>query len=1349
MNPKKLRTTLLLCCVSILTLCFASHAQVIAGISANGRAMVHGDTINVCLGNSIVYESTAQGSPIVNWRFNNGLPSTMTGVGPFSITYNTNGFDTTFQTVGTGAFADSMLIIVHVLDLKTNVGFNFSPDNVCGNENIQFTNTSTIGEPLSYYWDFNDGSVSTEQDPTHQFLSAVGATGSQNFQVKLIVTNSGFCVDSIIKTVTVRSVPDAAVGNADPFATVGTFNDLTSFRVCEGATSHNFKFSNESSTTAINSSYQINWGDGSPDSVFASWPAGTIINHDFPEGSSTMTVSVTGMSGCIGIKQYIVYVGTFPFGRLNTAGSTSICVGDSLSFNLTDTEMNSRGTSYLFYVNDGSESQVFQHPPPGIIGHRFLKNSCSSLSDDNGQVFNNAFGAFILIQNPCGVASDNIVPIYVSGKPTPAINVSAPAVCENSTITFINTSSFGNIITPTVGTSSVCEDKGKNVWSITPSTGFILASGSLGSLNGNTSDQSAWTDAADTLDIQFTTAGTYTVKIYIGNERCGMDSTVTTVCIRSSPQASFNMSRQYSCGPATVDFTNTTTLNQCAASGDEFLWTVSYSDPEGCANAGDPTYAFENGTTDTSKSPSLSFTAAGRYIIQLRVRSLSPGCADGIKIDTFIVNGPLKTDIPALPTVCASNNIFPVVVIKSCYSTGPFGYQWTFTDGIPASSVDSLPGAVSYPTPGTFPIQLIVTDSSCMSSNTVNTSVTVLPLPNTIIANDTTICSGDPVSLGGAAVPGVVYQWSPATGLNDPAIANPQAILTYDGPAADTVYTYFSVISQGANCTKTDSVKITVKQKPVVNITPSSAQICSGSSITLTANGADSYAWSPADSLNSTTVPEVIANPTTTTVYTVKGTLANGCFAEQSVTVTTFESPVADFTLSAPKVCTGQLLSVTNNSLSATGYEWNWGDGSTSSFESGQHAYTTAGTYNISLITQRVDLSGFVCADTIAKQVDVTDKIPAQINVPPGSNCVPYTLQANAGNVAGATLVEWIIYDSSATPGEIHLTGQSASHIYSKAGSYAVRLIVHSAADCTDTAYYEFTVSGTPVTVFDPGLINVCGNDTTVTFIAQTVSEGDVGINYKWYVNDQLEATSNPFTYHFVGTSGSNTPQEFNIRLEAQNANGCGEASVTGKVILQPIPTTSIDVSPALVQQQPNYEFTFKDMAPSNPNKIYTWNMGDRSQQTKEGQQVTYQYSDTGTYNVRLLVKDFASGCTASDSVSVTILHVAGYIQVPNAICPGCSNPSVRRFLPLAKGLKKYRMTIYTTLGQKIFETTSLDADGSPNVAWDGTLNGKPLQQDVYSWQIEGQFRNGSEWKGMMYPGKNKPVKAGFITVIK
>ena len=70
---------------------------------------------------------------------------------------------------------------------------------------------------------------------------------------------------------------------------------------------------------------------------------------------------------------------------------------------------------------------------------------------------------------------------------------------------------------------------------------------------------------------------------------------------------------------------------------------------------------------------------------------------------------------------------------------------------------------------------------------------------------------------------------------------------------------------------------------PIVSINPSSSQICSGQSITLTASGASSYLWS----YGSTTVSgnPIIDNPTTTTTYTVIGTDANGCSATSSVTV--------------------------------------------------------------------------------------------------------------------------------------------------------------------------------------------------------------------------------------------------------------------------------------------------------------------------------------------------------------------------------------------------------------------------------------------------------------------------------
>ena len=466
-------------------------------------------------------------------------------------------------------------------------------------------------------------------------------------------------------------------------------------------------------------------------------------------------------------------------------------------------------------------------------------------------------------------------------------------------------------------------------------------------------------------------------------------------------------------------------------------------------------------------------------------------------------------------------------------------------------------------------------------------------------------------------------------------------------------------------------------------------------------------------------------------------------------TVVVYDPPTANFDVSPGQICAGQSVAVSNQSVNANSYEWVWDDRTASAFISGKHTYNNAGSYNIKLVAQMVHPSGFVCTDTLVKQVTVINKIPARINVDPGKNCVPYTLKVNAANTAGASLIEWVVYDSSAAEKEFHLNGPTASHVYNKGGTYSVRLVIHSTAGCTDTATYQFDVFNTPQTELEKRLIITCEHDTTVNFEATTTHAGNDALNYKWFINDRIEGTKNAISFQFQSPYNNTELEEFAIKVLAQNNAGCGDTSQMSKVIIHPLPVPVIRVNPSLILQQPDYEFTFKDIADADPHKNYLWDMGDRSLQTRTGQQVTYQYGDTGTYNVKLLVTDFSTGCKAIDSVKVTILHVPGYLQVPNAMCPGCSNFSLRQFLPLGKGLKNYRLSIYTTWGQKIFETTSLNADGSPNVAWDGTHNGKPLQQDVYSWQIEAIYINETEWKGMTYPGNNKPVKAGFITIIK
>jgi hypothetical protein len=401
------------------------------------------------------------------------------------------------------------------------------------------------------------------------------------------------------------------------------------------------------------------------------------------------------------------------------------------------------------------------------------------------------------------------------------------------------------------------------------------------------------------------------------------------------------------------------------------------------------------------------------------------------------------------------------------------------------------------------------------------------------------------------------------------------------------------------------------------------------------------------------------------------------------------------------------------------------------------------------LIAKKVHSSGFVCTDTMTKQVTVVDRVHAQIVVGPGKFCAPYTLNVNVGALSGYSLIQWVIYDSSTAQQEFHLNGPAATHVYDVPGVYSVKLIVYTTAGCADSATYQFRVYSTPTTTFGPQLIKTCSHDTTTRYTAVTINNGSDPINYKWFVNGSIEGTANPFNHTFHSGLHNAAPVEFNIRALAQNIAGCGDTSMLGKFIIQPLPYPGIVVNPSLVIQQPDYEFLFKDTVATNPDKTYLWNMGDRSLQTRNGREISYEYGDTGVYNVKLLVNDFSTGCKAMDSIKVTILYVPGFLYVPNAMCVGCSNFGLRQFLPLGKGLKTYRLRIYNTWGQKMFETTSLDANGSPDKPWDGIFNNKPLQQDAYSWQIEATYINDTEWKGMLFPGSNKPVKAGFITVIK
>jgi hypothetical protein len=110
------------------------------------------------------------------------------------------------------------------------------------------------------------------------------------------------------------------------------------------------------------------------------------------------------------------------------------------------------------------------------------------------------------------------------------------------------------------------------------------------------------------------------------------------------------------------------------------------------------------------------------------------------------------------------------------------------------------------------------------------------------------------------------------------------------------------------------SKTITVTPNPTVSITGTTA-ICSGSSASLTVNGATTYTWSTLSTNTS-----VVVSPSATTVYSVVGSFSTGCSQLAAQTVSVYALPVVS--ISGPSaVCVGG--SITLNANGAATYVWN------------------------------------------------------------------------------------------------------------------------------------------------------------------------------------------------------------------------------------------------------------------------------------------------------------------------------------------------------------------------------------------------------------------------------------------
>lgn len=109
---------------------------------------------------------------------------------------------------------------------------------------------------------------------------------------------------------------------------------------------------------------------------------------------------------------------------------------------------------------------------------------------------------------------------------------------------------------------------------------------------------------------------------------------------------------------------------------------------------------------------------------------------------------------------------------------------------------------------------------------------------------------------------------------------------------------YYCVVYNECSSDTSVTVTLGILQSPTA-FAGSDISICTGSSTTLNATGGTAYSWNPATGLSATNICNPVANPTSTTTYTVTVSNANGCAASDNVVVTV-NSLGGSFSLSNP-----------------------------------------------------------------------------------------------------------------------------------------------------------------------------------------------------------------------------------------------------------------------------------------------------------------------------------------------------------------------------------------------------------------------------------------------------------------
>lgn len=454
-------------------------------------------------------------------------------------------------------------------------------------------------------------------------------------------------------------------------------------------------------------------------------------------------------------------------------------------------------------------------------------------------------------------------------------------------------------------------------------------------------------------------------------------------------------------------------------------------------NTGGPTIQYDGMTVVITAG--IPMVACQTYHFKIAIADASDCALDsGVFIDFLSCITGFTTTSANTPDVC--NSCTGTATVNVNGGSPPYTYQWLPSGGNAATATGLCAGTYSC---------LVTDQNSCGIPDTVVVTVanngSVAATVQQVDATCFGACDGSLSVTPQSGNPPFTYAWQP------------NAANTSNSATGLCAGTYTVLITDATGCSSTNTYAITEPSAVGLALTGNNT-ICGGGSTTITATPAGGTA--PYTVTWSNSLPNGLSqtvSPAASTTYTATVTDANGCSITQTFSVTVAAQPTAAFTAS-PGDCAPAGITFTDNSSGATQYSWDFGDPASgglnvSTQQSPSHLYTSAGTYDITLIV--TNAGG--CSDTLVLPGAVT--IFAQPTA--GLAAVPETVSELYPEVTfndlatGGTNCVLYFGDGDSTT---NCNFGSTTHLYPAAGVYNAMYVVTNADGCTDTTWITITV---------------------------------------------------------------------------------------------------------------------------------------------------------------------------------------------------------------------------------------------------------------------------------------------------